>query len=135
MVAKVAEIAPNADDLETIQKRAKDDGDASAYEVLAYIYARGFGVPNDIEKSYEYYGQAFIRGAVHVKPNLDNLWKQLEPEAQGRMRQMFEKAAMFATGGAAKTAPGSATSAAPGSAPSAAPAANAKPKPKSKPKS
>jgi len=37
VAAKVAAIAPDAADLETINKRAKDDCDAGAYEVLAYI--------------------------------------------------------------------------------------------------
>jgi TPR repeat protein len=123
VVAKVAAIAPDADDLATIEKRAKDDSDAGAYEILAYIYARGFGVANDLEKAYEYYGQAFIRGANHVKPNLDNLWKQLDADAQARMRQMFEKAAGFATAGAAKPAPAPASKTAPAAKPRTARAA------------
>lgn len=81
---------PNGQELAFIERRANQDHDPVALELLGFAHARGWGAPTDYELAYEYYGRAFLAGVAWVKPNLDALWSFLDPEAQVRLKLRFD---------------------------------------------
>jgi hypothetical protein len=93
LLHRVSTRPPNPADLGTLSLRAKEDADPAAMELLGYAYAAGWGVEQDYARAYEYYGLAFVAGASHVKPNLDELWTFLEPEQRQRLKGMFPASA------------------------------------------
>lgn len=93
LLHRVSTRPPNPADFETLSLRAKEDADPAAMEVLGYAYAAGWGVEQDYARAYEYYGLAFVAGASHVKPNLDQLWTYLAPEQRQRLKGMFQASA------------------------------------------
>jgi len=80
-------------DLEIVKRRALDDGDPAALEILGYVYASGWGAAIDYGRAYEYYGRAYMAGATHVKTNLDGLWPVLTSAQRRRLKTLFEDAA------------------------------------------
>lgn len=93
LLKRVAAAPPNPADFKTLSLRAREDADPAAMEVLAYAYAAGWGVAQDYAMAYKYYGRAFLAGASHVKPNLDQIWAYLTPEQQQRLKGSFADAA------------------------------------------
>ncbi len=93
VLKRVATRPPNAADFKSISLRADEDADPAAMEVLAYAYASGWGVAQDYAIAYKYYGRAFLAGASHVKPNLDQIWTFLTPEQQQSVEGLFAAAA------------------------------------------
>jgi hypothetical protein len=92
LLKRVATRPPNPADFKTLSLRAGEDADPAAMEILAYAYAAGWGVARDYAKAYTYYGQAFLAGASHVKPNLDQIWSFLTPEQRQRLKGSFAAA-------------------------------------------
>ncbi len=93
LLQRVATAPPNPGDFKTLSLRAREDADPAAMEVLAYAYAAGWGVAQDYAAAYTYYGRAFLAGAGHVKPNLDQIWGFLTPEQRQRLKGSFAAAA------------------------------------------
>ena len=93
LLQRVATAPPNAADFRTLSLRAGEDADPAAMEVLGYAYAEGWGVAQDYAMAYRYYGRAFLAGARHVKPNLDQIWPFLTPEQQQSLKGLFAAAA------------------------------------------
>ncbi len=93
LIQRVAAAPPNPADFKMLSLRASEDADPAAMEVLGYAYAAGWGVAKDYAEAYLYYGRAFLAGAGHVKPNLDQIWTVLTPEQQRRFRTLFVAAA------------------------------------------
>ena len=89
LVRKWAGRPPTQDEIELAEKRANEDGDPAAFEMLGYFYSAGWGPAIDLEKAYAKYASAFLAGATHVKKNLDILWPQLSTEEQARMQSAF----------------------------------------------
>ena len=91
LLQRVATAPPNPADFSTLSLRANEGADPAAMEVLGYAYAAGWGVAQDYAKAYGYYGRAFLAGASHVKPNLDQIWTVLTPAQQQRLKVSFEE--------------------------------------------
>lgn len=93
LLKRVATAPPNPADFSTLSLRANEGADPAAMEVLGYAYAAGWGVAQDYAKAYGYYGRAFLAGASHVKPNLDQIWTVLTPAQRQRLKSLFVAAA------------------------------------------
>ncbi len=89
LLKRVATRPPNRADFKTLSLRADEDADPAAMEVLGYAYAAGWGVAQDYAMAYKYYGRAFLAGAKHVKPNLDQVWTSLTPAQQQHLKGLF----------------------------------------------
>ena len=63
-------------DLEIIQKRAQND-DAQAIELLAWMYATGKGLKQDLVKSWLYYTQAAHLGVPSGTKNAQAVYKSM----------------------------------------------------------
>lgn len=91
LLRRVATAPPNPADFRTLSLRANEGADPAAMEVLGYAYAVGWGVAPDYAKAYGYYGRAFLAGASHVQPNLDQIWTVLTPAQRQRLKVSFEE--------------------------------------------
>ena len=81
------------DDVAFIARRARDANDPQAMEVLGFLYGRGLAVRRDPVEAYRWYGHALMRGATHVKENMDLLWSEVAtktPEKAKSLVRYFE---------------------------------------------
>ncbi len=81
-------------DVAFIVRRARDAQDPQAMEVLGFLYGRGLGVRRDPVEAYRWYGHALLRGATHVKENMDLLWSEIAvkfPRKAGELVVYFEQ--------------------------------------------
>lgn len=92
LLAALGQRPPNAADIATMERRAFEDRDASAFEVLGYAFATGWGRPMNYARAYEYYGLALVAGRESVRPNLDEIWRFLDDAQRQFLKFRFERA-------------------------------------------
>jgi len=92
LVDEMARRGARTTELVTMERRAFEDGDADAFELLGYIYATGRGPTRDYAAAYQYYGLALVGGKAEVRTNLDQIWPFMDEAEQRFVRFRFERA-------------------------------------------
>lgn len=82
------------DDVAFIERRANQQGDPKAMEILGFLHATGTAIGQDPVKAYRWYGRAYMAGELQVKPNMDLLWTTIDSEhrpAVAELQALFAK--------------------------------------------
>lgn len=83
---------PRPIDIITLERRAFEDKDPTAFEMLGYSYAVGWGRQKNLAMGYQYYGLGLIQGVASARENLDNLWLFLSEDEQRFIQFRFQRA-------------------------------------------
>jgi len=89
IVQSVAQGNVTQDQLSSLRKAAQD-GDTRALELLGWMYSVGQNVKQSYEQAYRYYGEAYLLGNTAVKQNMDAIWQWLEPYKQRELQEYFD---------------------------------------------
>ena len=92
LLAELTRRRPRPIDITTFERRGFEDKDPSAFEMLGYAYAAGWGRPKDLAVGYQYYGLALVRGSADSRANLAELWRFLSADEQRFIQFRFERA-------------------------------------------
>jgi len=68
----------SADQLAMLRRRAVEQRDPEAMEILGFLHAEGLSVPRDYVEAYRWYGLAFLAGETGVRENMDIVWQQVQ---------------------------------------------------------
>ena len=79
-------------DIIMLERRAFEDKDPTAFDMLGYSYATGWGRPKNLAMGYQYYGLGLIQGLESARENLDNLWPFLSEDEQKFIQFRFQRA-------------------------------------------
>ncbi|MPZ12216.1 MAG: hypothetical protein GEU89_18695 [Kiloniellaceae bacterium] len=61
-----------------VRRRATEQRDPQAMEILGYLHAEGLSVGRDYAEAYRWYGLAFLSGEKRVQPNMEVVWQLLQ---------------------------------------------------------
>ena len=92
LLAELTRRRPRPEDIATLERRGFEDKDPTAFEMLGYAYAAGWGRPKDLAVGYQYYGLALVRGRSDARTNLDELWRFLSADEQQFIQFRFQRA-------------------------------------------
>jgi hypothetical protein len=83
---------PRPIDITTLERRGFEDKDPTAFEMLGYAYAAGWGGIKDLAVGYQYYGLALVGGHADSRASLDELWRFLSADEQRFIQFRFQRA-------------------------------------------
>jgi hypothetical protein len=92
LLAELSRRRPRPIDITTLERRGFEDKDPTAFEMLGYVYATGWGRPKDLAVGYQYYGLALVLGHDDSRANLDELWRFLSTDEQRFIQFRFQRA-------------------------------------------
>jgi len=92
LLAELTRRRPRPVDITTLEQRGFEDKDPTAFEILGYAYAAGWGRPKDLAVGYQYYGLALLQGHANSRANLDELWHFLSADEQRFIQFRFQRA-------------------------------------------
>jgi len=92
LLATLPTTPPDLDSLRQVERRAFADADGSAFEILGYVFATGYGVQPDQRRAYAAYGLAYLYGVAQARADLDAVWPFLSVDEQRHLKQRFEAA-------------------------------------------
>jgi hypothetical protein len=92
LLAELTQRRPRPIDITTLERRGFEDKDPTAFEMLGYAYAAGWGRPKDLAVGYQYYGLALLGGHADSRANLDELWRFLSADEQRFIQFRFQRA-------------------------------------------
>lgn len=73
-------------ELEELEKYEQEN-DPQAVEVLAWIYARGIGVKQDLEKAFSYYKKAVALNIPNAKENAVKVYRAMSVEQRSKLTE------------------------------------------------
>ena len=92
LLAELTRRRPTPIDFTTLERRGFEDKDPTAFEMLGYAYAAGWGKPKDHAMGYQYYGLAFLLGKADSRANMNELWRFLSADEQRFIQYRFQRA-------------------------------------------